>query len=100
MRIFWEEKDIEAGLYIIRNTSPLNSTDLRFARTVTFKIGYDNCNLKSKYGKMECLTDGWYYPIGNTKQSVADHLNADKHGYRKLTKEEYISMVNSSNQGF
>ena len=44
--------------------------------------------------------DGWYNEIGNDKQSVADYLNADKDGYRKLTKEEYITMLNFSNQGF
>ncbi len=100
MRKQWKPEDIFGGLYIIRETSPFGSANLGFARTVTFKIGYDNRNLKAHYGKMNCLTDGWYNEIGNDKQSVADYLNADLNGYRKLTKAEYIAMINYSDQGF
>lgn len=100
MRKQWTEGDIFGGLYIIRESSPFGSTNLRYAATVIFKIGYDNKNLEERWNMQSCLTDGWVCPIGNTKQDVVNQLNLGEPGYRKLTKEEYIAVVNSSDQGF
>lgn len=100
MRKKWKKDDIFGGLYVIRESSSVGSTNLSFAATVVFKVGYDNYNIEKRYGLSNCLTDGWYLPIGNSKQDIANHLNKDKDGYRKLTKEEYIAIIGHDNQGF
>jgi hypothetical protein len=100
MKYFWEERDIEAGLFIIRESSPVGSENLRFAATVSFKIGFINNPEVDKYCTISFLTDGWVYPIGATKQEVADYLNSDRYGYRVMTKEEVFNILNSSTQGF
>lgn len=99
MKNIWKTEDITAGLYIIRESSPKNSPHIGFARTVTFKIGFSRTNEEKPYGKISCMCDGWYCPIG-TKEQVAEYLNNDEYGYRPLTKEEFIKMINSSDQGF
>lgn len=99
MKNIWQESDIVAGRYIIKESSPKGSCDLSFARSVAFKIGFINSGDK-KYGLTNCLTDGWFCPMAETKAEVAKMLNEDSYGYRPLTKEEYISMVHSTEQGF
>jgi hypothetical protein len=100
MKNIWTEKDIEAGLYIIRESSPKGSANLSFARTVVFKIGFSFSKGIPKYGKISCLTDGLFCPLGETTKDIADQLNADEIGYRPLTKEEYIKLIENTNQGF
>lgn len=92
----WELDDIEAGLYVIKNTSPVGSDNLSFARTVIFKVIYSNQS-DVKYGLCNCLTDGWVRQIG-TKEQIVEELNSQD--YRPLTKEEYIRVLNGTNQGF
>lgn len=104
MKNIWLPKDIEAGLFIIRESSPKKSKDLGFAKTVVFKIGFvnvlENDISVQKYCKISVLTDGFVAAIGNTKEEFANYLNDDKSGYRPLTKEEMIDLLNSSEQGF
>lgn len=63
------------------------------------KIGFDNGNRDKPYGSISCLTDGFYCSIGK-KPEIVKWLNEDQFGYRPLTKEEYIAMVSSTEQGF
>ena len=97
----WTLKDIYPGLYIIKESSPFGSDNLSFARSVTYKIGYSFDSPK-RYGLISCLTDGFFGSIGNSLQEVADYLNDDKTGwgYRRLTKKEYIKLINNTEQGF
>lgn len=99
MRIIFEEKDIQAGLFIIRNSSPIGSKDFRFAATVVFKIGYCIYSKDKPYGRISALTDGLFIPMGS-KKDIADYLNNDEYGYRILCKEELIDIIKSSEQGF
>lgn len=94
----WDADDIKAGMYVIKNSSPIGTTDLGFARTVTYKIGW-NCKGDKSFGMIACLTDGMFFSIGD-KYAMVDHLNDDEFGYRPLTKPEYLEMFNDSMQGF
>jgi len=91
MKNIWTAKEIEAqhGHLIIRNDASKPFKDLGFARTVVFKIGFG----KMKYGLCNILTDGWYHDVADAAQEFADHLNADERGYRPLTKDEFLQLV-------
>ena len=98
-KIIWSANDIEKqhGILIIRESSPLGSTDIKFARTVTYKIGFSNqVSEKTRYGKISIFTDGWFCPIANTAQEFADYLNNDEYGYRPLTKNEALLLLNDA----
>lgn len=97
MKYIWEEKDIEAGRFIIKNTAdhPISKGDIAFARTVTQKIGFNGASGKN-YGISYPFTDGMYLAIG-TKKDIVTMLNKDE-GYRPLTKEEAIIMINDMRQ--
>ena len=105
MKNIWKESDLISGLYIVRESSPKGSTDLGFKRTVCFKLGF--CSQietglygdKGSWGYISFLTDGWYCHLGS-KEAVLKVLNEDEYGFRPLTKEEYIELINSTNQGF
>ena len=97
-RIIWEEKDIECGLFIVRESANLEIND-GFKTTVCFKLGYCR-DTDKKYGLCNFLTDGWYHSIGKTKQEVVEYLNNDEYGYRPLLKTEVIELFTKFNQGF
>jgi hypothetical protein len=40
------------------------------------------------------------YGLEKTKEMIKNKLNDDEFGYRPLTKEEFIELINSRNQGF
>lgn len=86
-------------MYLIRNDAIEETGDIGFGLSVTIKIGFDNMNDKKPYGKISCLTDGWYHPVGN-KQSIVDMLNKHEYGWRHLSKKEYFRLVSGTNQGF
>lgn len=97
MKYIWEEKDIEVGKFVIKNTAdcPISKGDIGFARTVTQKIGFSNLSDK-KYGISYPFTHEMYIAIG-TKKDIVKMLNADE-GYRPLTKSEAIIMINDMRQ--
>jgi len=109
MKNIWAPKDVTAGLFIIRESSPKHPTkkgnssvpvpvNIGFARTVTYKIGFGQ-DKKKPYGLISVMTDGWYHDVG-TAEELCDKLNNDEYGYRPLTKEEMFKMLESSDQGF
>jgi len=90
MRIlFEEEKDIKCGMYIIRNSSPINSNDYSFAMTVLYKIGFDTHN--DDICKIS-LTDGMVMRYKH-KKFLMKELNEDKFGYRILNKFEVAELL-------
>ena len=46
MRHTWLPEDIEAGLFVIRNSAPKDSKDLGFMRTVTCRVFARTVNSK------------------------------------------------------
>ncbi len=100
MKNLFTEKDIQAGLYIVRETSPKGSKDLSFKCTVAFKIGWDAKADGGDYGFISIFTDGMYCGVAKNKAEMAAYLNEDQHGYRPLTKAEFIELINSTEQGF
>lgn len=99
MRTVFTEKEIECGMFIIKNSSPKKTKDLPFAKTVAFKIGFSHYG-DLKYGLCNFLTDGFYVGVAKDKKELCEHLNNDDVGYRPMTKEEVIQIINYSNQGF
>ena len=96
----WSAEDIYAGMYLVRTLEPIEGERLQFAKTITYKLGFTNSINEKKYHLISVLTDGWVYPFADTKEDVANFLNRSEHGYRRLTKAEFIAMVESSDQGF
>ncbi len=99
MKYTWQPQDIEAGKFVIRQSSSNVKKDTTFARTVASKIGFNmGDHTKTKpYGLIDVFTDGAYIPIG-TKEKMAKMFNDDEFGYRPLTKEEAIIMLKDIRQ--
>lgn len=94
----WDIKDIVCGLYVIKNSSSLGTTDLSFACTVAFKVGFIVGGDKS-YGLISMLTDGMFMKVGDgSKEAILKYFNDED--FRPLRKSEYITMINSTKQGF
>jgi hypothetical protein len=81
MKIIFEEEDIEAGMYVICNSYPKESTNYEFATTVMYKIGWIYDKHQNKYCFIS-LADGMINVFENKKE-MAERLNRDK-GYRVL----------------
>lgn len=91
MKHIWTTEEIitQHGKLIIRNNISKPFKNLAFARTVVFKIGFS----KLRYGLCSILTDGFYCDVANTPQEFVDYLNSDEIGYRPLTKDEFLQLV-------
>jgi hypothetical protein len=102
MKNIFLPKDIKEGLIIIKETSPKGCKNLGFACSVSYKIGFgyfdkqSDKGSKQQYCFISIFTDGMVSPIGFTKEDVAEYLNKDNHGYRTLTIEECISLIEYS----
>jgi len=109
MKNIFLPKDIKSGMLLIKETSPKNSIDTSFACTVTYKIGFgyfgpggtggeENRAHNQQYCLISVATDGMVFPIGFTKDCVADYLNKDEAGYRPLTRDEFVRIVDSNTE--
>ena len=87
------------GLFIIRYFDEDIKTNVGYAATVSYKLSYQH-HRDFKYGLVNFLSDGWFNPVCKTKEELCEILNTDKHGYRLLTKEEVIYIINNRSQGF
>lgn len=99
MKYKFEEKDIELGTFVIKNSSPKGSGDLGFASTVAYKICWIPEGKINTYCMVAMFTDGGIFKLG-TKDELLQHINEDKHGYRPLTKQELLNILSHSNNGF
>jgi hypothetical protein len=99
------------GLFIINTKVTDVKKNPSYAATVAWKLCYQHNHWKNTneepqqfnvYGKVNFLTDGWFYPIGNTKEQVCEYLNNNPHGetFRLMTKEEVIYLITNRKQGF
>lgn len=96
------------GLYIINNKANVFKNP-DYAASVAWKLGYCNTNMVNtigtkvterfqwnKYCKLQFLTDGWVFPIGNNYEEVCNYLNNNPYGekFRIMTKEELFHIIN------
>ena len=100
------------GLFIIKaGVNVFEPERIGYAATVCWKLAYhmipqskiDKSGtgyLTGKYGKVSFLTDGWFCPLANTKKQLCEFLNNDERGYRVMTKEEVIYILQNRQQGF
>jgi len=108
------------GLFIINSKVKDVRERPGYAATVAWKLGYCYHTFKNpefthkgekcggekftfqKYGKVNFLTDGWYYPIGSNYKDVLEYLNNNSNGdkFRLMTKDEVIFLLTQRNQGF
>ena len=100
MRNIFTEKELEAGMFIVRNDAGKPFKDLNFARTVAFKVSYNIFGESEKWGICNFLTDGCFIGITASKELLADHFNDDANGFRQMTQDEVIQLVLSTEQGF
>lgn len=106
MKYIWEEKDINAGRYICRESWPEDSDDIGGLCSVTFKMGF--ITGASVCMCLVAITDGMvsHYPQYGDKANaitrLVEHLNSDKYGYRPLTHKqvmrrmEYLESINEN----
>jgi hypothetical protein len=86
--IKFEPSDFKGGgQLIIRNSSPRGSTDISFALSVSYKIGYISTEPGPKKLTKVSLNDGWTQVFESDK-ALCDALNKDAHGYRPMNKRE------------
>lgn len=103
IRYIWEEEDIQAGIYICRQSWDEDSKDIAGLCSVTYKLSYLNSfNGDSTGGSRGCMaktaiTDGLVltYPESSedardAKEVFAQALNDDRVGYRLLTNEQVM----------
>lgn len=102
------------GLYIIRaGVDPYTHKRVGYAATVSWKICYrlghyvkdmtpNQVIVKdlNEYGIVNFLTDGFFHPISYDKVDVCNYLNSHTAGFRPLTKEEVLYMIEQRQQGF
>lgn len=89
------------GLFIIKaGIDVYTHNRIGYAATVCWKLIYSLERSIPKYGRCNFLTDGWFYPMANTKEELCELLNNDKEGFRVLTKEEVIYIIQNRQQGF
>ena len=89
------------GLFIIKaGVNVYTHERVGYAATVCWKLIYSLERTIPKYGRCNFLTDGWFYPMANTKEELCEILNNDKDGYRILTKDEVKYIINNRQQGF
>ena len=101
MKNIFTESELKCGMFLIRNDASRPFKNVGFATTVVFKVGFEmNPKDDKKYGLISVLTDGRYCPIAKDLKELAEYLNKDERGYRPITKDEFIELLNSSNQGF
>ena len=107
-------KKYNFGLYIINDKADVMARP-DYAATVAWKLGWSLGVAKNadfylkgvkhkgetfewpKYNKINFLTDGWIFPIGDTKEGVCNYLNNNEYGekYRIMTKEELLYIINN-----
>ncbi len=86
-RYIFELDDFKGcGQLVIRESSPLGSTDISFALSVSYKVGYIGAGSTRKY-MLIALSDGLCMSF-DTMEALIDHLNNDVHGYRPLNTVE------------
>ena len=96
MKQLFEKNDLKCGTFLIKNSAGNQLTDLSFASTVVFKIGF-SYDSKLKYGLCSVLTDGFYVGIANSMDELTEYLNNEKgSGYRLLTKKELLSLIEAN----
>ena len=96
MKYIWEEKDIEAGRFLIKQSAPENFKDVGFAASVSFKIGFTTQGEQS-YCLISIFTDGWVYMAGS-KDKLAKYLNKCEDGYRPMTRSEAHLIIDNCRQ--
>jgi hypothetical protein len=99
MKNIFTKEEIRLGMALIRNDVGKPIIDNDFARTVTMKVSHSVDNGKVRYGVSFPLSCGLYAQLGSM-DDVLEYINEDRFGYRPITKEEYIQLVESSNQNF
>lgn len=94
---FFPEDFKGGGQMIIRNSSPIGSTDFGFAISVAYKIGF--VGFSSKSTVMISLADGMVSKSMTIKE-LCDHLNDDEWGYRPMTIVEIENILGKQGNGF
>ena len=98
------------GLYLINDKADVEKNP-DYAATVSWKLSWNlqvmvnsirgrvtNKYEWPKYGIVNFLTDGWYYPIGEKYEDICNYLNNSDEKFRIMTKEELIYIIeNRSN---
>ena len=79
MKVKYNEKDIEAGMYLLRGEIDM---------TALFKIGWTN---KKEYCLIS-MTDGWI-DVYESKEKLVDWLNKDEEGYIPVDIITVVSML-------
>ena len=88
----FEPEDFKgSGQMVIRNSCPVGSTDLSFAASVAYKVGWTTGKGPQKVTLIS-LADGMVCEFKNA-DDLCDHLNTDSHGFRPMTDDEIKNIL-------
>ncbi len=87
------------GQLIIRNSSPVDSSDLLFAISVCYKVGYLLNGNKGNNILLISMADG-YSSCFKSKAELCEFLNNDKWGYRPMTQTEIRNIIGRQGSRF
>ena len=101
MRSVFAPEDLDVGMFIIKCDVPNPIIDFNSARCSVYKIVYLNvAGLSTKYGLCSVLTDGCCFAMQTDKKDLCYMLNNDPFGFRPITKQEMLILMEHNNQNF
>jgi len=88
------------GLFIVKNTNESIFKRPSYFATISFKLIWSLESTIKKYGRCNFLTDGWFFPMADTKEELCKLLNEDPVGFRIMKKWEVLYIIFKRKQGF
>lgn len=100
-KTIFEPSDFKGcGQVVVRNSSPEDSTDLSFKASVSYKIGWMHAPNGENHYFMISLTDGMITRCGPSLENLCNYFNNDAVGFRPLTKQELMDVMQHLGNGF
>lgn len=84
----FNEKNIKCGTFLLHNSCETNNH-----RNVVFKISYVFMNRIKKFGLVNVFDDGFFYVATDSLSKLAECLNEDEEGYKKINLEDVINIA-------
>lgn len=98
-RIEFEPSDFEGcGQTLIRQSVTKETTDLSYAVSVAYKVGYIS-NCETKCALLISLADGMALQFDGL-QELCDYLNRDHVGFRPMTGDEIARVLGAQGSRF
>ena len=92
-KFVFESSDFEgSGQMVVRQSSPLGTTNISFMASVSYKIGWKSQPHSPNTALKISLTDGMCREF-ESLEKLCENLNNDECGYRPMTVEEIRAVM-------